>query len=279
MVKIDFDPPETRKWKRWRADCKKATKALMDSVEKGDEPDITSLYKRKSIKEEVYFSKEGPFHGKCAYCECYIEDFQHGDMEHYRPKGAVTDENDEPILVRDEKGQPRPHPGYYWLAYDWKNLLPSCTDCNQPGVIKGKKIGKRNRFPVIGKHATTPEEVEREKPLLLNPVIDLPEEHLKVDAETGMLVHRTDRGRACIDILGLNLRNRLPERRKDVCDLVRAKVLQMVYDSHYSDETDKTLSEFKTGKREYSMAGRAALVAGMADLTKKIQKLHKYIIE
>jgi hypothetical protein len=22
------------------------------------------------------------------------------------------------------------HPGYFWLAYHWKNLLPSCAFCN-----------------------------------------------------------------------------------------------------------------------------------------------------
>ncbi len=267
MIKIDFDEPDTPKWKRWRSDCKKTAEKLMESVEKGEAPEIIPLYKRKSIKEEIYFSKNGPFHGKCAYCECYIKDFQHGDMEHFRPKLAVTDENDVPIFVEDEKGGKRPHPGYYWLAYDWKNLLPSCTNCNQPGVIKGMRIGKRNRFPVIGVNAATPEEVELENPLLINPVTDPPEDHLKIDTETGMMAHRTDRGRVCIDIFGLNLRDRLPERRKDVCDLVRAKFLQLMYAPDSAD-AEKTLLEFETGKREYSMAGRAAF----SKLMQKVEK-------
>ncbi len=38
------------------------------------------------------------------------------DVEHYRPKNAVADTE---------------HEGYWWLAMDWTNLLPSCIDCNR----------------------------------------------------------------------------------------------------------------------------------------------------
>ncbi|MEF9674035.1 hypothetical protein QNM99_25505 [Pseudomonas sp. PCH446] len=39
------------------------------------------------------------------------------DVEHYRPKGAVSEDAS--------------HPGYWWVAMDWDNLLPSCIDCNR----------------------------------------------------------------------------------------------------------------------------------------------------
>ena len=55
------------------------------------------------------------FHNKCAYCESDLGD--NLDVEHFRPKGGVT----------EEPG----HSGYWWLAHDWTNLLPSCTPCNQ----------------------------------------------------------------------------------------------------------------------------------------------------
>ncbi|CAA6812677.1 MAG: TIGR02646 family protein [uncultured Aureispira sp.] len=68
------------------------------------------------------------YHNKCAYCESYDDEFE---VEHYRPKKGVT-------------GIPRvKHPGYYWLAYEWTNLLPACHDCN-------KQRNKGNRFPIAG---------------------------------------------------------------------------------------------------------------------------------
>jgi hypothetical protein len=30
------------------------------------------------------------------------------------------------VEVEDEFGYKIKHPGYFWLAYDWKNLMPSC---------------------------------------------------------------------------------------------------------------------------------------------------------
>ena len=56
------------------------------------------------------------FVNKCAYCESSLVG---GDMdvEHYRPKGGVSEVPD--------------HSGYYWLAYDWENLVASCSFCNR----------------------------------------------------------------------------------------------------------------------------------------------------
>src|SRR6266478_5588143 len=47
------------------------------------------------------------FHEKCAFCESPLLATGFGDFEHYRPKATVNE---------DAK-----HPGYFWLAYDWKN--------------------------------------------------------------------------------------------------------------------------------------------------------------
>jgi len=47
----------------------------------------------------------------------------------YRPKGAV----------QQAPGQKKEYPGYYWLAYDWNNLLFICTACNTK---------KRELFPL-----------------------------------------------------------------------------------------------------------------------------------
>jgi len=48
-------------------------------------------------------------HGKCWFSEAK-DCFSHWDVEHYRPKKVAKDED------RTE------HEGYWWLAFDWKNL-------------------------------------------------------------------------------------------------------------------------------------------------------------
>jgi uncharacterized protein (TIGR02646 family) len=64
--------------------------------------------------------------GKCAYCENMEKK---AEIEHYRPKKGVTGE--------------AAHPGYFWVCYQWTNLVPSCRYCNTEG-------GKANQFPVQG---------------------------------------------------------------------------------------------------------------------------------
>lgn len=48
-------------------------------------------------------------HGKCWFSEAK-DCFSHWDVEHYRPKK----------IAKDEDGTE--HDGYWWLAFDWKNL-------------------------------------------------------------------------------------------------------------------------------------------------------------
>ena len=179
MIRIDVAPPaEDRRWKRWRRDCERTTQAMLRAVDLGEKPCFQqTLYRRASIKELFFFGSNAPFRGKCAYCERRIEHPREGDIEHFRPKGGVTDEKDRPIPARGVGGEPivgpsgelAPHRGYYWLAYDWRNLLPACTLCNQPGTVGSVKIGKHSRFPVTGVHAQRPGEESAEHPLLINP--------------------------------------------------------------------------------------------------------------
>ena len=257
MRKVDLDPPATKTWQRWLADCEKATVKICALVADGKAPVFkTSLYGRKSIKKAVFLSKGPPFYGKCAYCEAPIADYQHGDIEHFRPKAGVTDEHDRPI---------KNHPGYYWLAYDWTNLLPSCAKCNQPGIVSGRKVGKRNRFPVKGRHARRPEEIELEKPHLIHPASgrpeDNPELHLVVDTRTGIMGHRTERGRMCIEIFALNDRDQLVADRKrairDALWLVRR------LRSEGDQEAVQELTDILAGKRTFSMAQRAVIKANL----------------
>jgi hypothetical protein len=261
MIYIAFQEPTTDKWKRWRNDCLKAKETLSSKVTEGSAIEIDALYRRKIIKEEVFFSKKGPFHGRCAYCECYITDFQHGDIEHFRPKLAVTNEKDEEILIPVKEGVSIPHPGYYWLAFEWTNLLPSCIKCNQPGEANDKKIGKRNRFPVKGSHATNQEGIAGEEPLLINPVEEDPSGHLTVNIENGFMNPKSERGAMCIEIFGLNIRDQLVDDRKKVISHVQYKLLKYLQSTNMAEKAEAMgeLIGLYNGACAYTAAARSAL--------------------
>jgi uncharacterized protein (TIGR02646 family) len=154
-------------------------------------------YKTAGVREAL----NECFRYKCAYCESVYGATQPVAIEHYRPKGMVT-------TTAGEK------PGYYWLAAYWKNLLPSCTDCNSPRkqVLLGQEItlGKGNQFPLVDelRRAQLPGDEQREGRLLLHPYLDRPERHLEFSAD-GLVRPRRTAGRespkakASIDVYAL----------------------------------------------------------------------------
>lgn len=257
MIRLEIEPPKDQKWTRWCADAAAEHALLLK---------LYSLSQPISIKDSLY-KKRKHFHRetwkKCAYCEAMISLNQPGDVEHFRPKGKVTDENDRIVEVDTENGR-RPHPGYFWIAYDWRNLLPSCSKCNRLAKTSdGRLVGKSTRFPVKGVHASSPAEIDREVPLLINPLVDDPSEHLDMDVETGVLFKKTDRGEMCIRILDLN-REGLPEARKGVYEdvLMHAEAFPRALlkdDSKRGTFHQKVLLSHKKGVAAYSLAGRKAL--------------------
>ena len=127
----------------------------------GDQKFTFAAYKRPGVKPAL----ESAFAGKCAYCESKVDNTGPIDVEHYRPKAEIELPN----------GRSK-RPGYYWLAADWTNLLPSCNDCNRE---RGQKladgteavVGKGIRFPLAdeGRRASVPGDEIHEAPLLLDP--------------------------------------------------------------------------------------------------------------
>jgi hypothetical protein len=101
------------------------------------------IYKGKTVNADttttntVTIALKGLYKNKCAYCEklCYYP-----RVEHFRPKGRVI--GNQPLAN-----------GYYWLCYEWTNLLPSCHECNSIEA-KGDKFPirgiRKNTFPVSG---------------------------------------------------------------------------------------------------------------------------------
>ncbi len=145
-----------------------------------------TAFEFKSYKaDEVKRRLEELFHGKCAYCESFYGAQAPVDVEHYRPKGAV-------------EGAPD-HPGYWWLAMAWDNLLPSCIDCNRrrrqktPQAVNDVAVlhrtmltGKKDCFPISGTRAgTVSSDLTVEDALLLDPTRDDAADHLLFWIEEG----------------------------------------------------------------------------------------------
>lgn len=136
------------------------------------------------------------YHGKCAYCETTVDPFGYLIISHYRPRSL-----------------------YYWLIYEWSNLLPICPRCN---TAQGRK------FPLEDNNdrVTVPQEDRRqwlansgtflaEKPLLLNPELDEPGNHLSFYPD-GRIYGLTERGEKTIEIYQLNRNALLLGRKKKI---------------------------------------------------------------
>lgn len=167
-------------------------------------------------RPEVRTALTAVFGRKCCYCESLILGTQPGDVEHYRPKArvAVHDAVRAVVSYKD---------GYYWLASRWSNLLISCADCNRPRTQPDaddvvRTIGKANFFPLQDEalRAFGVDGVARESPLLLDPCVDDPAQHLRF----------TDKGQ----IEAAELDGAPSERGGATifyCGLARAELLQM----------------------------------------------------
>jgi uncharacterized protein (TIGR02646 family) len=145
---------------------------------------------RKGIYSAVKTELEDRHHGKCCYCETRINDHKpHADsfVEHWRPKRSS----------RQARGGKRIRPGYYWLAYDWDNLLLSCLFCNRQ---------KNDLFPLANPASRATHHgmrIEDEIPEILKPDGDQdPRAHIRFDGYTP--VWRTPLGRQTIEVLKLD---------------------------------------------------------------------------
>lgn len=224
MIRVNFDPDKLSgtlrsEWEQWLKDAEAATKNVIDAWEdwrrQGSPGEFTYTLDQKVWARLKEWLLANVFHDKCAYCESRdVRSPYHA--EHFRPKGrvAVKVKNKFSVVkTKDEEGQEIEHPGYFWLAYNWANLVPSCNDCNTAR-------GKRDQFPVkkacvavkrlsqqeeaklrkqlirsnvrSGVYYLQPEDLDvLEEPLLLHPYFDDPDEHL-VFGEFGIITARED---------------------------------------------------------------------------------------
>ncbi|MGR9079527.1 hypothetical protein ACU8L5_25475 (plasmid) [Rhizobium leguminosarum] len=204
-------------------------RGYMADPEKAGRSFSFAAYRHADVKHRL----ELLFHGKCAYCETMYASSAPVDVEHFRPKGAPSGDND--------------HPGYWWLAMDWENLLPSCIDCNrlrEQIILNGgsdslaelwrsrkpanpestTQAGKGRTFPISGTRAGAElRDFTAEGALLINPCDDEPSDHLEFrifgDDSISLAVPAggdspSKRGATTIQAFGLNRLALVQERTK-----------------------------------------------------------------
>lgn len=133
------------------------------------------------------------FLNKCCYCESEFGPAADGDIEQFRPKSI-----------------------YPRLARDWRNLYLSCSICNR---------SKGARFPLADGSDADPSAdyntlIKSEIPLLLDPCIDDPAEHLAFFSD-GQVAGLTERGQATVQVLALNRPLLVDTRRKHIAMAVQ----------------------------------------------------------
>jgi hypothetical protein len=166
-----------------------------------------NVYGSKTVKDKLKII----YKCKCAFCESNTHVGAHKDVEHYRPKTR-----------------------YYWLGYEWSNLLLACQICNRdfksihfPILVEVNRITThplsktgefdREQCPI------TSDNLKKEVPLLLHPAIDNPQDHLRFLAN-GMVEGTTRKGIESIKVYGLR-RDTLQKARENIVFQLRKDIL------------------------------------------------------
>jgi uncharacterized protein (TIGR02646 family) len=210
--------------------------AISDDIYKGNKIVIVDDKDPYNGKEEyeIRYILRKLYHNKCAYCE---KTEYKPDVEHYRPKKRITK------VVGN---------GYYWLCYEWTNLLPACSECNS-------KNGKWNQFPVLAQRVTAPTfladgyldfsdcladsaYLQRERPSLLHPEVDIPENYFRINWENGELIgiDSEGRGNETIEICDLQ-RGNLIVKREVIIHTFTKRVMEIFEDFRNDVISVKTL--------------------------------------
>ena len=184
----------------------------------------SSIYHSDIVKTEL----KKIYNGKCAFCN-QTPKGSPLQVEHFRPKNGIKDEV---------------HTGYYWLGYEWTNLLYACGNCNST---------KNNHFPllrgvarVLNPHWISADKFDLkeslsysnslkiEKYVLINPEIDNPEKHLyyESDGKIGFLDYR---GEISIKRYNLNRDELYLEGRKQLLDDLIKKMAKRL--QKFTDKT------------------------------------------
>lgn len=152
---------------------------------------------------------------KCGYCETSESAGASLRVDHYRPKARV----------KDVPG----HGGYYWLGYEWSNLILSCEKCNGRKLDQFPLLDETARVvqPLLGADGLPAVDYCRadrvvllnERPLILNPELDWPDDHLTFLPD-GTVQAKTVEGEKSIEVHHLERDELIINRKKMTDDVV-----------------------------------------------------------
>jgi len=167
-----------------------------ESYDSGSKYNDSAKNVKDTLKRIYYY--------KCAFCEASLKN-SYAEIEHYRPKKSSN-------LSKCDSTK-----SYYWLAFAWDNLLPSCKMCN---------ISKSNCFDIYEVRADYDDDTlsdihsslqkyhDIEKPKLLHPEMDKFEEYIHFQKK-GKIITDDERVKYTIKICNLN-RKYLSELREEI---------------------------------------------------------------
>lgn len=259
MIRVRFDldalpDQEVAQWRDWLRRSKRATAELK---EQRDRKEPLAFQDRVGTELKQWMLRN-VFHRKCSYCEDHLG--PHGHMDHWRPRKRVTLRAPGGVTRVARDGEP--HTGYWWVAYDWRNLVPACSECNT-----GK--GKSTHFPVAQRHAFGPDEAADpdaldafEEPLLLHPLRGPdPRDHLHF-RETGHVTpaENSAHGRHTIDVVGLNRIHLVERRAEHFRNASNALFLVLVSISQRSSTFDVETEAWLSPRARFSASVRRFLL-------------------
>lgn len=161
----------------------------------------SAIYGHEEVKQALIKAQDG----KCCFCESKIGHISYGDVEHFRPKAGWV-----------QNAENLNKPGYYWLAYEWDNLLLSCQLCNQRH--------KKNYFPLLPGSPRAQSNLDNnchnEMPIFVHPANEDVETIISFKEEIPVAVGGNQRGSETISKLGLG-REQLNEQRRKTLNMIR----------------------------------------------------------
>jgi hypothetical protein len=211
QVRINGTPPAD-----WVADAETVTQLLRAAADQYARDTIIleneGLWRDGRIRDWLL----GQFNNKCWYSEAQ-DSVSSIHVDHYRPKGRV----------KQEPGA-NPEGGYWWLAFKWDNY----RICGQLLNVK-----KGDLFPIIeGDRCTAnnPVSLQLEAPVLIDPLSDQTrlisyekdEDACIAVVAAGIVEPDINRAKKTIEIMGLNLRSRLNEKRNEFWDKCMMKITE-----------------------------------------------------
>lgn len=185
----------------------------------------SARYGHQEIRDEL----NDIYYGKCAFCESLIGHVSTPHVEHFRPKAKITGLNEN---------------GYYWLGYEWSNLLLACPSCNGAKSTKfplfrtnyvvnhpTDLLGNINyaNFNIINGYLSV------ERPLLINPEYWHPDKLLTIDYFGKLIpIKNNVFARTTIEEIELN-RDELVAKRQGEIDKIIVRIEEQIFE-RYSDD-------------------------------------------